>query len=101
MSTLSVSGNKLSLSGPVDFKTVTALEAKGIAVIEHSEEKILSIDLSGITSGDSSALALMLSWRRQADRIGIHIMFEGWSPALLSLAKLCGIDTLLAYTEPA
>ena len=99
MSALSVSDNKISFSGPVDFKTVTSLETKGISVIDHSTEQSLVVDLSGITSADSSALALMLSWRKQADKMSVSISFEGWSPALLRLAKLCGIDTLLACKD--
>ena len=97
MGTISVSENNISLSGAVDFNTVTVLEVKGITVIEHSTGKKLTVDLSGITTGDSAALAMMLSWRRKADRLQIQIIFEGWSPELLRLAKLCDIDRVLKY----
>jgi len=95
MSTLSVTGDRLSLSGPVDTTTVTSLEIKGLSYIEHATVKQLTVDLSNVTEADSSALALMLSWRRLADKMGLNILFKGWSPSLLNLATLCGVDQIL------
>ena len=95
MAVLSVSGNEMALSGPVDFFTATALEEKGISFITRTTSRELNVDLNGITRGDSSALALMLSWKRVAIARQITITFSGWSDELLRLAKLCNTDGLL------
>ena len=91
---LAVSETALKLSGPVDFTTVAGLEIKGLSVIENTDRQKLQVDLSGITKGDSSALALLLSWQRAAVHGEIRLTFTGWSPELTQLATLCNINEL-------
>ena len=91
---LTVSEAALKLSGPVDFTTVADLEIKGLSVIENTTGQKLQVDLSGITKGDSSALALLLSWQRAAVHKNVLLTFTGWSPELSQLATLCSINEL-------
>ncbi len=92
---LTTSENTITLFGAVDLKTATSLNDKGIAFIINTSEKFIIVDLSQITEGDSIALALMLSWKRLAEKKGIQIKFEGWPEILMRLAKLCGVDCIL------
>ncbi|WP_085318093.1 STAS domain-containing protein [Derxia lacustris] len=66
-----------------------ALDA-GRAAIAAGETRI---DLSAATDVDSSAVALLLAWRRSAGARALA--FEGASPALAELAKLYGVDELI------
>ena len=57
------------------------------------------VDLSGLVHADSSALAVMLALRRRAATDGSgELRFTGVSPMLASLARVYGVETLLAET---
>ncbi|MCY4177050.1 MAG: STAS domain-containing protein [Endozoicomonadaceae bacterium] len=92
---LSVSENKLSFLGPVTFQTAGELEVKGVFFIKYCQFKTIIVDLSSITAADSSALALMLSWYREATDTGIQIVFKHVPDFLLKLSSLCNVDKIL------
>lgn len=95
MASLSIVENKLSFSGTINFQTVNSLEVKGVFFIKYCNFKTIIVDLSGITMADSSVLALMLSWYREAIKMEMGIIFEHGSASLLKLAKLCQVDEIL------
>jgi len=53
------------------------------------------IDLAGITEVDSSAVSLLLEWRRAAQRQSRTVDFVNWPPNLQSLAELYGVNEVL------
>jgi phospholipid transport system transporter-binding protein len=55
----------------------------------------LTIDASALTRFDSSALALLLQARRQAQAAGRPFVVHGAPAALAQLARLYGVHTLL------
>jgi len=55
----------------------------------------LTIDFAGITEVDSSAVALLLEWRREAARRHKGLQFVNLPPNLLSLAELYGVTELI------
>ena len=89
---IKLEGRRLVLSGPLvmDSATTVLNEAKsGVASGD------VTVDFSGITDIDSSALALMLQWRRDDEAAGRTVIFEGIPDNLRVLAELYGVSFLL------
>ncbi|MBB1075884.1 STAS domain-containing protein [Rhodoferax sp. 4810] len=55
----------------------------------------LTIDLSGIQQVHSAGLALLLDWQQQASRTGCQLKYVNWPVALVRIAALSNLDTLL------
>lgn len=62
---------------------------------------VLRIDASALTASDSSTIALLLEARRQAEAAGRGFAVAGAPPKLVELARLYGVDDLLALVTPA
>lgn len=80
------------VEGPIKMDTASALldDAEGIW---HSETR--RIDLSGISDADSAAIAVLLAWKRRANREGKEISFHGATDSVRSLANLYDVADLL------
>jgi phospholipid transport system transporter-binding protein len=65
---------------------------RGIAAIRSGD---LTIDLDGVATVDSAAVALLLAWQRVAAAEGKRLAFKDIPPDLASLADLYGVDSLL------
>jgi phospholipid transport system transporter-binding protein len=85
-------GDRLVLEGPVTLDTVPGLVG---AVEPHLGEGTLVVDFGGVTEADSSAVALVLEWRRQAERRKLALRFTNLPSAVENLAKLYGVSELL------
>ncbi len=81
-----------TVQGPVTVDNVVSL-------LEQGREQLTSasttFDLSGVTEVDSSALSLLLEWRRDAARNGRAVRYAQLPANLQSLAKLYGVAELL------
>ena len=84
-------GNRYLIDGPVTLDNVGTLIAEGAAF----EGDSVIIDLAGVTSGDSSALSLLLEWMRRFGSSGRRIAFANVSHNLRSLAELYGVVDLI------
>ncbi len=62
---------------------------------EAIAQGVTEIDFARAGKVDSSALSLMLAWRRRAQAAGTRLGFRNVPDSLMSLAKLYGVDTLL------
>ncbi|MDR3086786.1 MAG: STAS domain-containing protein [Azoarcus sp.] len=82
----------VKLEGVLMLDTVTACFAQPLPEGDSGSDGRLIIDLSGVTRVDSSALALLLAWLRQAS---IRIELRAMPESLLALARLYGVDALL------
>lgn len=71
---------------------VAALLEGGRAAIGAGD---LAIDLTAVRQVDSSAVALLLAWQRDAAARGGCIALSNVPPALTSLITLYGVDRLL------
>jgi phospholipid transport system transporter-binding protein len=85
-------GDRCTLQGPVTADNVVALLAQGA---QRFTAPSVTVDLSGVTEVDSSALSLLLEWRREAARNGREIRFRNLPASMKSLAELYGITELL------
>ena len=89
---ITCSGDRCTLQGPVNMANVESLLEEGGRRIAGSQ---VTIDLSGVTEVDSSALSLLLEWRRRALQAGRTVRYVNVPANLRSLAELYGITELL------
>jgi len=61
----------------------------------------LSIDLSKVGEVDSSAVALLLRWRREAQRLGKRVEFINLPANLAALASLYGVAEIVQPDQSA
>jgi phospholipid transport system transporter-binding protein len=84
--------DRCTVQGPVTAENVVSLLAQGG---ERFTGPSVTVDLSGVTEVDSSALSLLLEWRREAVRNGRAIRYRNLPANLKSLAELYGVTELL------
>lgn len=58
------------------------------------------LQLDGLDGSDSSAVAVLVACRRLAQRAGRPVRLTGMPGSIASLAKLYGVDALLAERAP-
>ena len=89
-------GTALALTGTLSFDTLPGVLAQSAEYAARPDlPDRLTIDFSGITGVDSSAVALLLEWRRQAASRGKRLEFVNLPPNLLALAGLYGVAELI------
>jgi len=86
-------GGRLELSGVLDFASVPAVWRELQQQIDTQDQ--LEMSLSGVTSANSAALALLLEARHRAGQRGTVIHFTGVPRGLADLAALCNALELL------
>jgi phospholipid transport system transporter-binding protein len=86
----------LSLSGGLSFETLPEVLVQSAQYAERPDlPDRLTIDFSAVTDVDSSAVALLLEWRRQAAERGKKLEFVNLPANLLALAELYGVADLI------
>lgn len=74
------------------------LKEAGAVLLEGSDAMangVATFDLASVTQVDSSALSLLLSWQREAQRRSQPLSFRNIPDSLLSLTRLYGLDDLI------
>jgi phospholipid transport system transporter-binding protein len=90
------SGEVLKLEGALSFETLPSVLAESAQFTARTDlPDRLVIDFSGITDIDSSAVALLLEWRREALARKKTLEFVNLPPNLLALAQLYGVADLI------
>ncbi len=90
------SAEVLAPTGALSFETLPGvLEQSAQFTARADLPESLTIDFSGITSVDSSAVALLLEWRRESQRLGKALRFVNLPPNLVALATLYGVVDLI------
>jgi len=85
-------GARLMLSGPVTLANVAQVLAEGMRELRDGAR---TVDLGEVTEIDSSLLAAMPAWMREARREGVEIGFDRLPEGLVTIARLYGVDGLL------
>jgi phospholipid transport system transporter-binding protein len=85
-------GVRMAVTGALTLATVAADLAQGKAAIAEGAR---SVDLAGVGELDSSALALLLAWLREARRLGGELAFSNLPQGLTTIARLYGVAELL------
>lgn len=89
-------GDRATLTGPVTLANVNAVLAEGARTFKAPA---LTVDLAGITEVDSTAVSLLLEWRRAAQREKRAIAYVNYPANLKSLIQLYGVTDLLMGTN--
>lgn len=84
---------RCAVRGPINVSNVVTLLAEGK---ERFTAPDVKVDLAGVTEVDSTAVSLLLEWRREAARNGRRIEYLNLPGNLTSLAKLYGVIDLLS-----
>jgi len=85
-------GDRMLVSGALTLASVAAALEEGNAAIASG---VRSIDLGEVGDLDSSALALLLAWLRQAKRADRVLEFTNLPQGLTTIARLYGVADLL------
>ena len=85
-------GSRIVLSGTLTLANVAAVLEEGR---RHLAEGVGTVDLGEITELDSSALALLLAWLREAKAAGRALAFANLPESLQTIARLYGVEDLL------
>lgn len=91
-----VVGEVLQIEGALNIANMPRLLAETSAYATQKDlPDCLAIDFSHVTEIDSSAVALLLHWRREASRLDKALRYIHLPPNLQSLAELYGVDQLI------
>ena len=85
-------GRRMIVGGPVTLANVAQVLDEGR---RHLEEGVRSVDLSEVTDMDSSLLAALLTWLREARAKERDLTFANLPEAAQTIARLYGVDGLL------
>ncbi|MCC7486817.1 MAG: STAS domain-containing protein [Burkholderiales bacterium] len=80
------------LQGPITIANVQSVLEEGARSMTGAQ---VTVDLAGVTEVDSTAVSLLLEWRRRALRDERRIRFVNLPANLKSLAELYGVTGLL------
>lgn len=91
----------LAPEGPLSFDSLPRVleQAQAFAKRDDLPPRV-AIDFSRVSEVDSAAIALLLEWRRVAERRGIELSFSHLPANLLALASLYGIEQLVQPPAP-
>jgi len=82
------------VTGVLDFDSVPAAYRESLAKLDTQGDLVL--DLSGVTRANSAGLALLIEWRRLAQRPGRSISVRNAPAALRNLARISELEALLS-----
>ncbi len=86
-------GERMMVSGALTLASVAADLAQGKAAIGEGAR---SVDLAEAGEHDSSALARLLAWLREAKRLNRELSFTNLPQELPAIARLYGVADLLS-----
>ena len=90
----------------VDADGASTLRPRGALVFATAREALaqliarlpaggsMAVDLSQV-DGDSAGLAVLIEWRAEANRRGVHLRYGGANAGLRALARLSDLDAEL------
>jgi len=85
-------GDHLSVSGRLTMDSIGALFAESM---QPPEGKVWTVDLAQVEAADSSAVSMLLSWLRNAQKHEAKLTFVNVPVNLRSLADLYGVADAL------
>jgi phospholipid transport system transporter-binding protein len=85
-------GARMAVSGTVTLGNVAQLLEEGR---QHLAAGVRTVDLAGVTELDSSLLALLLAWLREAKGRSQELVFANLPESARTIAKLYGVHDLL------
>lgn len=89
-------GERLFVSGPVTLASVAGLLEEARAAFADG---VRAVDLGEVTELDSSLLAVLFAWLREAKARGRELSFARLPQDLVTLAQLYGVAQLLPQDQ--
>ena len=89
-------GERLYLSGPVTLANVAGLLQQAHAALADG---VSTVDLGEVTELDSSLLAMLLAWMREAALSGRTLRLDNLPGGLITIAQLYGVVELLPTAQ--
>lgn len=89
-------GDVVLLTGALTMDTVPGVLETARAAIRDGAR---IVDFSKVTEADSAAIALGLELLREAEQAGLQLTLENLPPAMLKLASLYSVSTLLTSRD--
>ena len=89
---------RLAVSGPLDFATAAAALRAGLALM--TGDRAWTIDLSGVTAGDSAGLAVLVEWMSAARARGASVRYASVPAQIVAIARISDLEELL-LAQPA
>lgn len=83
----------IQVSGELSFATVVSMRYRGVELLKKCQEAVF--DLQGVTNLDSSALALLTAWTREANKMGKTARFIHMPKQLMDIAQLSNLQNVL------
>ncbi len=83
------------LKGQLNFKSVPVLWKQHQSTLFTDDSNILDIDLSSLERSDSSGLALLVEWYREAEQEGKQITFFNLPAQMYEIACIRGLNEIL------
>jgi phospholipid transport system transporter-binding protein len=91
-----VVGEVLQIEGALNFVNMPRLlDETSLYAAQETLPSCLAIDFANVTDIDSSAVALLLHWRREAARLGKPLRYVHLPQNLVTLAQLYGVDEMI------
>lgn len=90
-------GDVLRVAGDLTMDSLGALHAEAMMPLQGKDWKV---DLAELGTADSSAVSLLLGWKRNAQRHGASVEFLNVPDNLVSLARLYGVAEALQLEQP-
>ena len=84
---------RLAASGELGFATAAAALEAGLARIDGRQA--WTVDLAGVTAGDSAGLAVLVEWLSAARARGTTLRYESVPAQILAVARISDLDELL------
>ena len=85
-------GDRIEVAGAMTLSVAKGLLAEGKTFVARTGAVF---DLAGVTDVDSSGLAVVFGWQREAQRLGKSIRIANPPHNLRSLADVYGVSELL------
>ena len=90
------------IEGAINYKTVVALRRKGERYLEQSFQQNIKqgqsssccFDFSTVSHVNTSALSLLLCWRRKAKALGVGLKFIAIPSELVAIAQMSDLSEL-------
>ncbi|MBC3910071.1 MULTISPECIES: STAS domain-containing protein [Undibacterium] len=86
-----------TVTGELSHGNANAVVAAGLSALAEGQSEF---DLSALTKIDSSAVAVMIAWQRQAIQQGLKLHFTGVPASLLSILALYGLNEQFQLHTP-
>ena len=91
--------NGLALKGELDSQTGPVLRIEGQKLVQASPLKTIVLDLKEVTRSSSVGLSLLLSFMRDANRLGKNLSISSLPKDMRQIAMVSGVLKVLPLIE--